>query len=525
MSQRNTTPVHSGNYYMVGVQRVLAMLAEMGIVVPDAALMAPPHEGPMKPVTVYTRIEYAMLDWFMGRDFEQAHALIHYRQPRDQWHVIRLLDEEKAPRDMSYDMLCPTKLDALAAVLSACDRDVVRLDACRKDGAAVVVVIDRSDALRIEPVTMEPFDLAVRDRVRAAFKGVRRHDGSEIYSHAARLPGFKTLLATRIGSVERASGGCMLLGFPGNWALAMRNALKQVGVAMKQSQAQELAAVFFGASHWHQLVKQQDEANDVVPPVSVSVEGATGHQCRFYQTPEEAIFAAGKVLEIHHEPVIIKHIGLSTDNHRIVFSAVNQSALQAFTRKDWFLCPSCIEVGYNDYWNVDDYGTEAIADAARQLMASLDGSDGVATTRGVLYDDASDAALLKGLLGREGIPPEQIVYVGDHALAVSYGPEPNGGPRQSAYLQIFRITERGPRMLSNGGVTMYKAEVRVLDDAGGITLMITPDYGKDEPIEIRAENMIQVERLIALTHREDLFSMESVLLLREGQPARRFLQS
>lgn len=517
MSQRNTTSVHSGNYYSVGVQRVLAKLASMGVAIPEAALKVPPHEGRFKPLAEFTRIEHAMLDWFEGRDYDQAQALIHYRPPCDQWHVIHILNEEKTPQDVSHEMLCPTKADALAAVLSGCDRATVGLDACRKDGDALVVVIDGADAIRIEPVVMEPFNLSVRDRVRTAFKGVRHYD-TAIFSHAGRLPGFKAILVSPDAMIGGPPRGCMFLGFPGNWALAMRNALKQVGIIVKQSQAQELAAVFFGASDWHQLVKHQDDMNGAVPPVAVAVVGADGQQCRFYRTPEEAFFASGQAVANYPEPVVTRHIGLSLDNHRIYFSAATQGAMQVAAQKDLIVCPTCIDTGYNDYWDVDGYGTDAIADAVRQILATLDGNDGAETTHGMLYDDATPAELLEGSLKRDGIPADQIVYIGDHALAVSYVPEPNGSSMMAAHLQVFQMTEQGPRKLRNGDVAMYKAEMYVLDAPDSATLVIKPDYGHDEPIEIRAEHRDQIERLIALTHKDDLFSLGRIFRVRAGQP-------
>lgn len=516
MSNRNTMSVHSGNYYEPGVQRVLAKLADMGIRVPSVALEIPPREGRGKPIREFTRIEHAMLDWFEGRDYEQAQALIHYRPPRDQWHVIHILNEDKTPQDVSHEMLCPTKVDALAAVLSACDRATVRLDACRKDGNALVVAIDGADALRIEPVVMEPFNLSVRDRVRTAFKGVRQYDPA-IFWRAQRLPGFNSLFTTPKPSADGSPHGCMFLGFPGNWSLAMRNALKQAGIDVKQSQAQELAAVFFGASHWHQLVKHQDDVNNAAYPVAVAIERADGRQCRFYRTPEEAIFAAGQAVENYPEPVVAQHFDLTIDNHRIHFSSATRRCVQTAPQNDAFLCQSCINTGSNDYWDVDGDGTDAIVDAARQLLAAVDSNDGAETKRGRLYDNSTHAALLEGALGRAGIPADQIVYIGNHALAVSYVPEPNGSSMEAARLQVFQMTERGPRKLRNGDVAMYKAEMYVSNEAGKAKLVIKPDYGNGKPIEILAENMEPLKRLMALTHRDNLFTLGRTFVQRENR--------
>lgn len=502
----NDTAIHSGNYYMAGVRRVLAKLAEMGVEVPSEALSLPPHEGVGTPLREFTRIEHAMLDWFEGRDYEQAQALIHFQQSRNEWHVIHILDEEKAPRDISHEMLSPSRLDALVAVLASCDRDTVRLDACRNEGDALVVVINCTDVFRIEPVVMEPFDLALRNRVRTAFKGVRHYDQQAILDHALRLPGFKSLALDNGHYRHNAEGGCMLLGFPGNWAFAMRHALKQVGITVKQSQAHELSAVFFGANHWHQLIKHQDEQINGLPPVAVTVEGRT----RFYHTTEEALFTVGKEIESFPEPVVMQHFGLSLDNHHITFWAARQSVMSALPPTEQYLCPNCIESGANDYGDAASYGMDEVTDAARRMLETIGTGKADVSTLGVLYDGADDTALLESLLGREGIPPSQIVPIGDYVLAVSYVPEPNGSEQLAAHLQIFQITHDGLRKAKDGDVSMYKAEVRIIKGIDGLMLVIRPDYGKGAPFEIPVAQMAEVDRLVALTHRAGIFTLEVV---------------
>lgn len=264
-------PVGSGNYQISGLRRVISKLSEMGITVPPEALSVPPHEGYGKPLVEFTNIEHAMLDWFDSRDYHQSQALIHYKEPRHKWHVIDILDEDNTPRELSPGMMCPSKLDAIGAVLYSCDLDTVRLDAFRKEGDRLIVSIGGKETVTITPVIMDHPDLAIRDRVRNAFKGVRRYRDN-VSAHAASLPGYsliKKLATSEIGKSHYPATGCMFLGFPKNWALAMKNALKQVGVQVKQSQAQELVAVFFGASNWHQLVKHQDKLNDATFPVPV----------------------------------------------------------------------------------------------------------------------------------------------------------------------------------------------------------------------------------------------------------------
>lgn len=514
------TPVHSGNYYTIGVRRVLSKLAEMGIVVPPAALSVPqppPHNNGMEDETLvdgFTQIEHAMLDWFEDRDYDQAQALVSSRHNTTcrEWHVIEVLDEDRCPADISSGMLCPSLRDAVGAVIDASDRDVVRLDACRKDGTNIIVVIGGSDAARIQPVRLEPFDLAVRDRVRTAFKGVREFDVPLVLSRAARLPGFNKVIEPNEDAPERAVSGCMLLGFPGNWAFAMRNALKQVDIVVTQSQAQELCAVFFGAGTWHQLVKHQNEPDNTVSPVAAGFEDENGvWQRRFYHTPEEAVFATGLIVKLLNATtaVTLNHVSLSLDRKRVYWGFAKKAEMDALSPMDRHLCRNWIESGCNDYWDMATYGSEGINIAVQELLGRLDAGDGSTSAAGVIYPGASDREMLEGLLGRNGIPPEQIVYMGDCALAVSYVDDPDGRENmRAANLQVFKFTESGPHKLKGGNIAMYKAVVRVVKKPGCTYLVIRGDYGNHDPIEIPINDWTRVERLAWLTHREGLSVLE-----------------
>lgn len=502
-----TTPITSGNYYTWGTKRVLAKLIQLGVHVPEQALKHPDRGMREGLSPSYTYLEHAVMDWFDDRDYTQAQGLIHYRPARGEWHVIEEIDgaqEYLLPEGVTPGMLCPTLLDALAAVIDGCDRDLNRLAECRKEGDSVVVVIEGKEALRINPVRIEPFDLAKRDRVRQTFKGVRQKDSVPLLSGATRLPGFKGLEAAYQERDMNPNLG-MLLGFPGNWAYAMRNALKQVGIEVKLSLAQELAAVLFGASDWHQIVKHQDEVNDSMAPVAMSLKTAQGWQRRYFQTTEEAIFGTGNILKNYHEPVVIDRFDLSLDHTRVIISAVKRSDFEA--RKDRFtFVSSCIKCGGNDYWSLQDDGAPKLMKSAMRLLARIN-EDRAPTAAGeVLYGKGDTASFLEEILAREGIPADQLVYVGDCALAVYYRPEPNGTDMQTAWLRVFKIEESRPQRIGDD-IPMYKAKVSIAQSDGGKNLLIKPDYGNGEPIVIPISKMSQVRQLLSKTHHDDLFYM------------------
>lgn len=362
--------VHAGNYYSYGVKRVLEKLAAMDIAVPPEALSFPKQDEPDGLHHEFSYLEHAVMDYFTDRDYDQAQALIHFRAPSHEWHVIYVLDEHEDTGDITHGMICSSLVKAIESVVLWCETSGEEVDEYIEDGSAVIVAVSGRPVLRIEPVVIEPFNLAIRDRVRSAFKGVRYLDQPAIMSSADRLPGFKSARADRDHRFGNQDVG-MLLGFPGNWSLSMRKALSLVGIDVKLSQAQELAAVFFGASSWHQLVKHQDEPNGDTPPVCVSVqrEGEWSHA--FYFTPEEALFATGRAIESYPEPISMEAPSLSLSQDRVLVFASTQREMDAREPSEAYLAPNCIECGGNDYFDTYYDGSEARAEEALEILAGL----------------------------------------------------------------------------------------------------------------------------------------------------------
>jgi len=507
---RNAPSVHAGNYYTFGAKRLVKKLVEMGIAIPSEALAHPLQDPDFdnERLSEFSRLELALLDWFEDRDYDQAQALIHFRPPTGDWHAIYVLDEGHLPSEVTDGMLCPTLRDALGAVIAGCDQDAVRLDECRKTKTGVTVVIDGQEALRISPIQIEAFDLEKRDRVRSAFKGVRRHGFAARISKAERLPGYKgTQWANPIHDSSPDFG--MLFGFPGNWAYAMRSALKQVNIEVKLSAAQELAAVFFGGESWHQLVKHQDVPNAGTPPVEVAVKTGTDMQRRFYASPEEALFAFGYALRDYPEPMMIRHFEATLMKERVSALAVPQKLFEVQLNPPplFETYEACIESGANDYWDLDGYGSHLITKAAQQMLNRIHLNQ--SSEDDIHGGDKSAKSLLEGLLQRDGVPVEQITYAGDYAFAVRYVDSPNGPQAEAAQLQIFKMQGRHLEKLKDGAIQMYKAEVTITERPTGIRLRIKPDYGRGPAIEIPFENLEQVNQLIALTHADGLFTMRS----------------
>ena len=127
MSQSDAS-VHSGNYYTFGTTRVLEKLSAMGVSVPDSALSVPATDGRFDAPSKFRVIDLAMFDWFADRDYEQAQALLHANSPMRDWYAIFPVDEQQSVSEISPGMLCPSLLDAVGAIVNACELNVERLD-------------------------------------------------------------------------------------------------------------------------------------------------------------------------------------------------------------------------------------------------------------------------------------------------------------------------------------------------------------------------------------------------------------
>ena len=426
-------------------------------------------------------------------------------------HIAHIINEDCCPDDVTQDMICPSLTDAITAIIYACDRDSVRLDEIRRVEEGVIGVIQGIDTVIIKEIKCEPFDIAIRDRVRTAFKGIREYDIEGIKARAARLPGFKNppVIKLENNQFHRVKGGCLFFGFPSNWAVAMRSALKEVGIVVTQSQSQELVAVFFNANSWYQLIKHKDELNSTMSPISVTVNGKSRRQL-FYQTPEEAIFAVGMANKSYTESVVMPHFGLSTDNERVNVKVVAKSIYEKHAADFSYFDKSLTESGWNDYWEASEYATPQQMDAALKMLEKLGKEsdnriNNSVSTEDILYKSSGVLGLLKGLLEREGLEEKNLIFIGQFAIAVFLVPDPDGRGMLTAQARIYKIENEVAKEISL--VAMYKAEIEVKEGLGESILVITPDYGNDDPIEIGFADAEQVRRFIDLTYNDKLFTL------------------
>lgn len=498
MSSLYQAPTPIGTDYVAGAERVVAKLHSMGIAVPPAAVAMPQRSGPRLD---FSLLEHAIMDHIDDPDVWQATALIHYQAPRAQWHILRvLIDDSEIQLDSVT--LCPSLLDALGAVISASDGAALRLESCRREGDAVAITVGAQVAFRIEPIKLEPFNLALRDRVRTTFKGVRTGDFPAILSRASRLPGFSQIaFASRFN--ERGVGEGFFISSPANWALGMREALAQVGIAVKQAQAQELVAVFFGASSWHQLIKHQNDLHSELQPVAFTQITEIGVIERFYHTAEEAIFAFSDAIKYSQEPLIVNHLS-RRGQHQVYIQATTPAEFEAQnarreSRLDWYAAPAylaCQDLeSYSIAENAED--PQAMLAAAEQLLAALTTPSAPAALGG-LYLRPEVFGVLESKFRRSGATVEYLGQVGQHAVAI-FQPKAIDGSQGRARLGVYRI--EGSRALNILDEALYKATIDYHYEVDGGTLAIEPDYGHQPTVLIPMVRPDQVRPLLDIARK------------------------
>lgn len=501
---------HSGNYYSARAGFVASKLTSWGIDVPTEYLQRVKDQdrtGELR--KLFSSLELTLSDWFDGRDYPKAKALIHFRPQRTEWWSIRILSEEYMPSDgqISDGMICESLAHALAQVVSDCDYCAVRITDCHQIAGDFYVAINGGLALRIEPITLEPFRRDIRDRVRSALKGARRYDYHAIRRQLSKLPGFKEPIA-QYGLSYKANPKEQLLAFPGSWAFAMRGAMKELGIEVKQHQAQELAAVFLGASNWHQLTKHQEEIDESVLPVAVESYSDGELSRRYYRTPEEAIFAFGEVIGSFSDPIEIDNICLSVMAHVPTLCARRPgiNALADWDGDYW------VKSGYTDYLN-SDYITPGALKVAEEMITRVREHENQVSVTPILYPGKRAIDLLAGIMEREEIPARQLAIVGTHALIVTYTDAPDNQPMQTALLRIYRMDLDQSLHVVEYGIAMYKAIVTVSEDGDKPLVSIRGDYGHHDAIEFVADDLAQVKHMLDLTHAPGLYHTERPIFL------------
>jgi hypothetical protein len=115
----------------------------------------------------------------------------------------------------------------------------------------------------------------------------------------------------------------------------------------------------------------------------------------------------------------------------------------------------------------------------------------------------------------ENIPEPNVVVSRHHACAVGYCGV-NTDQEVGAVLHVY--TRNGDALQSRAEIAMYKAHTSIAEDYPGYSLIIRADYGRDEPVVVRLDDLDQLRELLALTHAEGVFCLVKPPTLQKRPP-------
>ena len=468
-------PIDQHNYYRSGIDRVIVLLRHMNVPLADTVLrrIATMSEdvvaqSGLAESPAFSPLDHAIMDRFEGRDYLLAQQLLHpSKVGSNGWHTIAFPENPNEQGGVDY-VLSPSLLDATAVAIDQCDRTGSRIDAVESSGSTLALRSGQRVAATISPIQFEPFSLANRDRVRAAFKHIRVHSNPELlHSRLKKIPGFERVGFHLPKYLNRpANEGCLLFGYPSNWAGAMRSALADVDISVKLHQAQELVACFFGAASWHQLVAHQDDEMPVLVPTCVAW-GKTDHrQHRYYRTTEEAIYAAGQVIGAERVDVVVDYLSLTMSNYPATFSCAERSVFDAMPEEMPDFLRHHIESGWNDVQDASSCPDGVVAAAERLLRAVSSKERNPADALSAARDEIGQFFAAQE---RAGIIRKNIVQASDHFLSFKLADVP--GERD--FLSVHKLA--GNRVIAiHDGIPLYKASLLYEPDSQ--SLIIKADY-------------------------------------------------
>jgi hypothetical protein len=459
--------------YEAGAARVQAKLAALGL--PQA-----------HPELLYN----GLLDRFDTPDWMLSAALLSSTDPSD-WHAIAF--PEGSPIQGHEDIVCAAS-DANAALgycLELMDIERVFPTEARPVRDGVAFFRGSQLLVSVQRIKFEPYQPAIRGRVENAFKGLRVFGNDDrLIARAKTLPGFAEAsydLEDQARPRARPEGR-LLLPYPTNWVVAVRELMTSLSIPVKQHQAQELVAAFFGAASWHQLVRHQNEDRCWLTPCSVYDHDFDLSRRRYYKTAAESAYAFGLALKGQTQrALVIESFSAFLSNNGLYIAAYLEGADKA-SSSPVLACSGSIVV---EPRNFDRYAQEAAG-----LWQQLGQGDTVSLSLGDWRQD----------LRRSN---QRLDRSEDDALQIG-----------NFYLRKFRLDNRsylvaeeivdGQVRFKSHGVALYKAHVRYLPESESVVVLA--NYGHETAMTIPAVSEFDRVRLSRFLSGELLLQGDESLL-------------
>jgi len=457
MSDETTSfPEGSGNFYSFGASRIGRYLAKHGMAVPDEQAL---HK--------------ALLDRFEGIDHLAAKRLLEKEDTSD-WHTV-VAGEVDSDLSAYLVQAARTFIDALASVLSVCDRERIFPTAVDRITDGVRLRVSDKTVAEIRRIHFEPYQPKHCQRVQNALKGIRTRGESErMVARLHSLPGFTSIEFRLDRDRYKEPEGFLLVPFPANWATAMMQAMVSLGVPVKRHIAQELVAQLFGASNWQHLVANDGKARVGTIPFAVAGDYADTTTWRYYRSAGEAVWAFGNILEFWDGvPLMVDSCGNAPMSDGLYVAASFADGPNDHDREG---LPVCTPVDLIEQSNSDDYYM-----LAKQVAATLaTGGDPMAVL-GWSGDFGRKMLAANARLGSTG---DRTLQLGDWWLRVF-------DAHHRAYLSLEQF-DAGTRTTAEH-IALYKATLR--HDTENNLLSVTSNYDTEDVAMIQNVSPEQIEQL------------------------------
>lgn len=463
MTNTNSFPEGTGNFYSFGARRLGRYLAEHNIPVPEQALYK------------------ALLDHFDEIDYLAAKGLLEKDDPAD-WHLVVAGEVDS---DLSGNPVQTARnfTKALALVLEICDRERIFPTAIDHSPHGTRLWVRDKLFAEIRRIPFEPFQPEPSQRVQNALKGILASgEGERMVARLKSLPGLGSV-EFRLGrGHDRDPRGRLLLPFPANWATTMMLTMKSLGSPVKRHVAQELVARLFGAASWHQLVAHDGEARVGAMPYALATSYTDTTAWRYYRTVGESLWALGRMLESWDgEPLFINRCGnaLLSDGFFVATAAIGSDDSECEG------LPFCTPVGLVSSPSSDGYFT--LADQVAESLAAGGDPAAILGWGGTLGEHMLAANV------RLGSPGDRTLQLGNWWLRVS-------SVYERGYLSLEQFRADGKRLLESS-IALYKATLRHNEKSGVLT--VTGDYDKENVATIPNVSAEQCEQLRSMIAESD----------------------
>lgn len=395
-----------------------------------------------------------ILDHFEREDFIWARRLLSPdHTPTWQSVYVGPGSEDLRSRHDNYNV-AESQVEALGFLLEEIDH--LRLEVTEVTLDPNLIEIQGPEGLiaRVEPIAFEPSNPTIQSRVERSLKGLQLY-GQQIktVSELRSIPGLQSLLQP---DEERGTpSGTALIKTPASFAALLRRLLDtHLDVHVKQHQAQELIASFFGASNWQQLIRHADEDRCWYCPAAVAVNDGD-HQIykslRYFRNAAMGLWALGETVK-HWDGAMIEGY-YSHTTHGIPYIPFKVTKERTSSRSTIDTDPLALSL----------YGPPVVSAEGQEsfdaAIAILQSDDPLASFEAYLGDDPIESAN-----SRLGVISGGVMRIGNLLFTIRGF---NGGNHQVLFLE--RFSESGKRLAVHQ-ISIESAEVGLDPETGGYCL-------------------------------------------------------